>query len=174
MRNLVLSFVLFTISTISVSGQTLFYQQESIVNSDGVKSKGNGNIICITFIKNKTICYPSDKNGNAQDQNDCYCYKQTLSNGVLLYTSLIKEKVENRNSQPQQYNWMGLYNYNLSDSYENGYYTGKSMVGFPSYKFSSDLSRLNISYTKGSNGQKPTEVYVRVSSPNKPIDETMY
>lgn len=181
MKRFLIPLVMFILGCAELFSQTYFYQQESVVNEYGVKSKGNGQVICITFINNKGVCYPSDKNGNAENELSVYQFKGTLKNGVHLYTSVLKDRVDARNeasrNRPAPRSWIEMYaqqNQNVGNAYENGYYLGQNLIGWPSYKFSSDFSRLNINYTKGQNGQKPTEVYVRISSPNKSVDETMY
>lgn len=135
--------------------------------------KGNKSIICITFVNDKSVCYKSDRDGNLSD-SDQFRFRQTTKNGVHIYTSIIKERVENRQRNQNQIGMFGYIDPNaIQNGYEQGFYTGYTLVGFPNYKFSNDFSKLNIMYTQGKQ-QKPTEVYVRVSEPTEQIDDSMY
>lgn len=172
---LLLTFVMGVI--FSSYSQTIYYKQESTVDEYGVKSKGSGKVMCITFANSKRVCYPSDRNGNKTGQ-DQYIYKQTSDNGIHIYTSAIKEKVENlQASRNRNYgNYFGLMGtFSSQNGYDEGYYVGLSLSGFPTYKYSNDFSRLNISYKNSSNQTtKPTEVWVQVASPNEEPDDFMY
>lgn len=166
-----LYFGLLLISVLHLNAQTYYYKQEALVNENGVKSRGSNQIICITFVNSKRVCYLSDQDGNLIT-NDQYAFR-TTSNGVHIYTSILKEKVENRKSQSNSF-WTINPNA-VQNAYEDGYYMGENMKGFPTYKYSNDFSRLNISYKNNSNVQtKPTEVYIRVSSPDEALDDSMY
>lgn len=172
-RIFALVMLLFVVCMSSLNAQTYYYKQESLVNENGVKSKGNNQIICITFVNSKRVCYLSDKDGNLRG-NDQYSFR-TTSNGVHIYTSILKEKVENRRNQSQGYSSWGINPNAVQNAYEDGFYLGESMKGFPTYKFSNDFGRLNISYKNNSNVQtKPTEVYIKVASPNESFDDSMY
>lgn len=174
-----LSFIisLFMISFMSLQAQTYYYKQISLVDANGVKSKGNERIRCLTFVNKKATCYWSDKNGNKADQ-DQFIYERTTNNKVHVYTSYIKKGVEELHAQRYRSygNYLGYMQTFASphSGGNEGIYTAMSVQGFPTYMFSGDFSRLNIRYTKGSMGQKPTEVWVRVSSPVEEFDDTMY
>ncbi|MCM1332159.1 MAG: hypothetical protein NC248_06075 [Bacteroides sp.] len=78
------SILLMSLVSLTISAQTYCYKQVSTVNpKTEVRSKGTGNIMYITFTKNGSYCYESDRNGNAKVQ---VAMKYSgINNKVLVY-----------------------------------------------------------------------------------------
>lgn len=169
-KNVILLFLLLFVSFLSIQAQTYYYKQISLVDNNGVKRQGSERIECITFVNQKGVCYWSDKNGNQLRNQDSFVFRQTVSNGIHIYTSYVLENMQRRASQRSPFSPF-LNPNSVNDAYWDSYY---GSGGVPTYKFSRNFDRLNISYTKGSVMQKPTEVWVRVSSPAEEFDGTMY
>jgi len=160
---IILFFLMVTFASIA-DAQTYKYRHISNVDESGVKSKGSGTVIFVTFVDSKRLCYMSDTNGNAKSNGaGAQQVFVTTKNNVHVY----KSKAEVWRDQGVTSNPF------MSDPTKAAAIAWRESSGYENYKFSSDYSRLNIA-TRGGNSGNSTKVYERVTSDVSEEDSEMY
>ena len=150
--------------------QTYYYKHIENVDNNGVKTKGSGSMICITFTQNS--CYISDENGyiiksgissfTCQNfDNKVYHYKGKKSD-VLVFEFDAYSYCDNCSKQGGGANMFGK----LDSPYEMcikaiNLYQSEWTTRFEYFYFNSDYSRMNK--PAGNN----TQVYVKSAAPEK-------
>lgn len=177
MNKLLFSILLLIVTSISAYSQTYYYKQVSLVDEYGVKRAGNNRILCISFVNERRMCYWSDKNGNNTSKYESFTYKSTNSKGVHLYESTLlevgKQKIEDRRPGQDYFSMMAKMS-DMRRAERYGAHTAGMISGFASFRFSNDFKRLNVVYTKGTSGQKPTEVWERVNAAEEADNSDLY
>ncbi|WP_425883587.1 hypothetical protein ACPYIV_14090 [Parabacteroides sp. ASD2025] len=166
MKKVLFIMTLMLIAACQCFGQTYFYKLDYFVDDNGIKSKGDGRTMYVTFINGRKMCYQSDKSGNIYLRSNGFnlvkvnemVLKKTNSKGIHIYEELCKS-------------WG---NYDIF-SEEYGKYWAAKTNGFTSYHFSNDFSRLNIvSEVRPSGLKDDTLVWVRISEESEGEDIDMY
>lgn len=177
MNKLLSLILLLIVTSLPVFSQTYYYKQVSKVDDYGVKSQGNNGICCMTFVNEKRICYWSDKSGNNNSKYESFAYKSTNTKGIHLYESTLlevgKQIIEDMRPGQDYFSMMGKMS-DMNRAERKGAYTAGLVAGFASFRFSNDFKRLNVIYSKGTMGKKPTEVWERVSAESEADNSELY
>jgi hypothetical protein len=68
----------------TAGAQTYQYRYLHTADNDGVKTKGSGSDVYVTFTNSQNVCYFSDRNGNKSEYDGVYHYNENS----LLYKSI--------------------------------------------------------------------------------------
>lgn len=171
MKKVLFIMTLMLIAACQCFGQTYFYKLDYFVDDNGIKSKGDGRTMYVTFINGRKMCYQSDKSGNIYQRSNGFnmvkvnemVFEKTNSKGIHIYEELCKAW-ENENMFES-----------LESSTKLGIYNAAKINGFYSYRFSNDFSRLNIVFEVRPSGLKAdTQIWVRISEESEGEDIDMY
>lgn len=166
MKKVLFVMTLILIAASQCFGQTYFYKLDCFVDNNGIKSKGDGRTMYITFVNGRRMCYKSDKSGNIYQRSNGFnlvkvnemVLKKTNSKGIYIYEELCKS-------------W-GNYD-TFSEKYAK-YWAAKTN-GFTTYLFSNDFSQLNIVFEVRPSGLKDdTQIWNRISEESEGEDIEMY
>ena len=177
MNKLLFLTLLLILTSLSAFSQTYYYKQVSVVDDYDVNRQGSNQIRCITFVKEKRMCYWSDKRGNNNSKYESFAYKSTSSKGVHLYKSTLldvgQEQIQDMRPGQDYLSMMARMS-DMSRSERQGAYAAGLVMGFASFRFSNDFKRLNVVYSKGSSGKNPTEVWERVTAAAEEDGDDLY
>lgn len=139
MKKLVFLFTVFIMAVCDIQAQTYYYKLISKVNlKTGVKSSYYGEMY-VTFTRNKSICYESDKDGNAFNQ---FYVSRKMSPSVTMIMPMASLSCDHVYRYTECSN--GMYVYSMYYSYWSAFPAQKVSEGYYYACFSADYNRVNI------------------------------
>lgn len=139
MKKLFLLVVVFIVACCELHAQTYYYKLTSQVNPNtGVKSSYYGDMY-VTFTRSKSICYESDKDGNAFNR---FYLSRKMSPSATMVMPMANLSCDHVYKYAECRN--GMYIYSMYYSYWSIFPVQKVNEGYYYVYFSADFNRVNI------------------------------